>query len=237
MKTQLLEEHERTRFKEMDVLFAEDDPVVVESMRTILGHYFREVTVCRDGREALETCRNRPFDLAILDVRMPGLDGLEAARILREESIDLPILILTSHEDVATLRRAIPLGLLDYLVKPLEIEAFEEALRRFLSHAEGKEEERISLNRHCFLEKSRHRILYYDDPNAAQTLSANEYALLELLVRRKGGIVHLEEIDAVIYQGEMTSHAIRNLLLRLREKLVDKETITTYRGVGYAWRC
>ncbi len=230
-----LDEWQRHNLKQMNVLVAEDDESVLASMRTILGHYFRDVTFCSDGLSALEHLQKEVFDLAILDIRMPGMDGLEVAETIRGEENTTPILILTSYEAVEPLRRAVPLGLVDYMVKPLGIAAFETALQTFLSRRSPQKQERVMLNRRCYLDRNRQALVRTDLPEYAAPLSANEYAFLELLIANKGRIVHLEEIDREVYKGEMTPQAIRNLLLRLREKLTDKETIVTHRGIGYAW--
>ena len=233
----VLTEQDYRHLKTMNVLFAEDDLPVIESMEKILNHYFGYVMVCHDGINALVNHRKQHFDLVILDIKMPGMDGLEVARLIREETPERNVVVLTSYDSVEPLRRAIPLGLMDYLVKPLEIEAFEILLKKILA-AGGKlnTDPTIALNRHCYYDRGRNVIVRKDLPEYAHPLSTNETTLLEMLIERRGDIVHLEEIDTRIYEGQMTSHAIRNLLLRLREKLMDRETITTHRGVGYSWR-
>jgi two-component system response regulator TctD len=232
----LLNARDRHNLQSFRLLFAEDDQAVAASMKAIFGHYFGDITHCVDGMGALSAARKERFDLLILDIFMPGMDGLEVARTLRECGQSVPILILTSFEEIEPLRRAASLRLLDYLIKPLEIEAFERVLKQLLDQTRLTRHDQITLNRHCYYDRTRQAIIRSDLPEHTATLSPNENTLLEMLIERQGRMVHLEEIDTRLYEGQMTAQALRNLIMRLREKLIDKESITTHRGIGFSWR-
>ena len=102
---------------EMTVLVAEDDPAMRESLKRTLGLYFGEVLTAGDGKAALAAFEDRTVDIAVLDIAMPGLSGLEVAARIREQDPDLPVIILTCHDDVSFMQTAVRLRLMEYLLK------------------------------------------------------------------------------------------------------------------------
>ena len=117
------------------LLLAEDDRVVLFTLAEGLREAGFEVIEARDGARALELCRSELPDLALLDIRMPGLDGLELARRLRTETA-VPFLFLTAHDDEDLVREAVRIGALGYLVKPLDVPRLVPMLRTALARAE-----------------------------------------------------------------------------------------------------
>lgn len=104
------------------ILIADDDRVVLFTLAEGLREADFEVIEARDGLQALDLCRSEAPDLALLDIRMPGLDGLELARCLREET-KVPFLFFSAYSDEAFVRRAVEIGALGYLLKPLNVPA------------------------------------------------------------------------------------------------------------------
>ena len=100
---------------EMTVLVAEDDPAMRESLKRTLGLYFGEVLTAVDGKAALAAFEDRTVDIAVLDIDMPGLSGLAVAARIREQDPDLPVIILTCHDDVSFMQTAVRLRLMEYL--------------------------------------------------------------------------------------------------------------------------
>jgi response regulator NasT len=116
------------------ILVADDDRVVLFTLAEGLREAGFEVIEARDGLQALALCRGEAPDLALLDIRMPGLDGLELAQALREETT-VPFLFLTAYGDEALVRRAVEIGALGYLVKPLDVAEIVPSLRTALARA------------------------------------------------------------------------------------------------------
>lgn len=116
------------------LLVADDDRVVLFTLAEGLREAGHEVTEARDGLRALALCREEDFDLALLDIRMPGLDGLELARRLRDETT-VPFMFFSAYDDEDMVRQAVELGALGYLVKPIEVKAILPALRTALARA------------------------------------------------------------------------------------------------------
>lgn len=114
------------------LLVADDDRVVLFTLAEGLREAGHEVTEARDGLRALACCQEDTFDLALLDIRMPGLDGLELARRLREET-SVPFMFLSAYNDEDMVKQAAEYGALGYLIKPIEIKSILPAIRTALS--------------------------------------------------------------------------------------------------------
>lgn len=117
------------------LLVADDDRVVLFTLAEGLREAGFEVTEARDGLRALELCWDHDFDLALLDIRMPGLDGLELAQRLRDET-SVPFLFFSAYDDEDMVKRAVELGALGYLIKPLEVRAMLPTLRTALARTQ-----------------------------------------------------------------------------------------------------
>ena len=113
------------------ILIADDEEGIRESLSLILsdGH---ELVFARDGEEALAALGREPFALAMLDIKMPKLDGLEVLRRLRGTNVQVPILVLTAYQSVELAKEAIKLGAVDYLPKPFERDQILSAIRGVL---------------------------------------------------------------------------------------------------------
>lgn len=127
------------------LLLADDDRVVLFTLAEGLREAGFEVIEARDGQRALDLCRSERPDLALLDIRMPGLDGLELARRLRADTT-VPFLFFTAHDDEDLVREAVKLGALGYLVKPLDVPRLVPMLRAALARAEEVDGLRAALH-------------------------------------------------------------------------------------------
>lgn len=116
------------------ILIADDDRVVLFTLAEGLREAGFDVLEARDGLQALDLCRSEAPDLALLDIRMPGLDGLELARRLREET-KAPFLFFSAYNDEAFVRRAVEIGALGYLLKPLNVAALLPMVRTALARS------------------------------------------------------------------------------------------------------
>ena len=117
------------------ILLADDDRVVLFTLAEGLREAGFEVVEARDGLQALALCRSAAPDLALLDIRMPGLDGLELARRLRDETA-VPFLFFSAYGDEEFVQRAVKIGALGYLLKPLNVAAIMPSIRTALARAQ-----------------------------------------------------------------------------------------------------
>ena len=116
------------------ILVADDEEGIRESLKLILSGQY-DVTFSADGEETLSKLTRERFSLALLDIKMPKLDGLEIMRRLKQQQIQTPVLILTAYQSVELAKEAIKLGARDYLPKPFDREQILEAVRSVIAEA------------------------------------------------------------------------------------------------------
>ena len=114
------------------ILVADDEEGIRESLNLILGEEY-QLIFARDGAETLERLRGETFDLALLDIKMPKLDGLEVLRRLQQSERRTPVVVLTAYQSIELAKEAVKLGAVDYLPKPFEREQILNAVNDILS--------------------------------------------------------------------------------------------------------
>src|SRR5260370_13853049 len=124
--------------KNLRILFADDEKSLQEFMRSELPRLGHEVTVCPDGKAAVKTLEKNTFDAAILDLRMPGLTGIEVLEQLKQVSPDTEVIIMTGHASVETAIDAVRLGAFDYITKPCKLPQIETILRKVVENRDLK---------------------------------------------------------------------------------------------------
>ena len=220
----------RELLKELIVLYAEDEPMVMEQMLPTFQRFFRDVKTAVTGDEALEIFLSGNIDVVVTDITMPGINGLELIKRIREKDRKIPVIITTSHDRNDYLKEAIRLYLVDYLVKPFGLDelkkVLEESARQLME--EGRVQEHLAEGvTYDHLRKE----LSID--GAVQALTFKEQKFLELLLRNKGRLVDREAVEYEVWDGEEMSEAgLKNLLTRLRKK-IGKEVIRTVSGSGF----
>src|SRR2546430_8737828 len=116
--------------KALRILFADDEKSLQEFMRSELPRLGHEVTVCPDGKAAVKTLESSIFDAAILDLRMPGLNGIEVLERLKQVTPDTEVIIMTGHASMETAIEAVRLGAFDYITKPCKLTEIDAVLRK-----------------------------------------------------------------------------------------------------------
>ena len=218
----------------MQILLAEDDKEVADYVRKELEHEGHAVTVCHDGATALRAAQHHAFDILILDVMMPFMDGLEVTRRLRRASVPTPILLLTGRDAPDEVVRGLDSGADDYLTKPF---SFDVLLARIRARTRsGSSEGRLRFA-DLLLDPGTREVRRGPRPI---TLTRTEFALLECLMRAPGRVVSRDHlIEQVWADREVTANNLEVFVRFLRAK-VDREgesrLIHTERGVGYSLR-
>ncbi|HVH26147.1 MAG TPA: response regulator transcription factor [Vicinamibacterales bacterium] len=219
----------------MRILLADDDQEVAEYIRKELEDEGHSVLVCHDGASALRAAELHAFDIGILDVMMPCMDGLEVTRRLRRESIRTPILLLTARDAPEEVVRGLDSGADDYLTKPFSFDVLLARLRARTRSA-PRDGQRL---------RFADLVLNQDTREVSRgkrqiALTRTEFALLECLMRAAGRIVSREAlIEQVWGDREVTANNLEVFVRFLREKIdCDEESrlIHTDRGVGYSLR-
>lgn len=218
----------------MRILIIEDEPALREQLSRRLTEEGWRVDASGDGEEGLYLAREYPVDLAVVDLGLPRLSGLEVIRRLRAEGRKLPILILTARGKWQEKVEGLEAGGDDYLVKPFHMEELIARVRALSRRAAGSASERLTLGP-LTLDLGAQQVSV---DGAAVSLTAYEYQLLEYLARRPGEVVPKHELADYLYphDEERDSNVIEVLLGRLRRKLDPDgrlQPIETLRGRGY----
>ncbi len=219
----------------MRVLIVEDDYPLRKIVSTILKEDGYEVEQAEDGEEGLFMATSAEYDLLILDIMMPGMDGYSLIRKLRKEGIHSPTLFLTAKDRVEDKVEGLDAGADDYLVKPFASQELSARVRSLLRRA-GKlgVEGKISYGP-LILDMNQHEAFVEDN---GLNLTKKEYDLLHYLVQNKEQILTRDQIFERVWGIESdTSDAIVDLYIHyIRKKLSPFETdpiVHTIRGVGY----
>ena len=223
----------------MNVLLVEDDPSVRGAVERALRHAGHTPTVAMDGLRALEQVTATPFDAVILDLGLPGLDGLEVCRQLRARGNTVPILMLTARAAVAERVSGLDAGADDYLVKPFALDELLARLRAFERRAPANGQARGELR---FVDL----VIDRDAMTCMRAgreipLSRTEYQLLELLTANQGKVLSRDVIFDKVwgYDFGPESNSLDVYVGYLRRKLEaagGSRIIHTVRGVGYVMR-
>jgi two-component system response regulator MprA len=219
------------------ILVVDDDAAITTALRRALSYEGYHVDIAHDGEEGLRDARDRIPDLVILDVLMPGIDGLEFCRRVRA-SDDTPILMLTARDEVADRVRGLDAGADDYLVKPFASDELLARVRALLRRREPREQA-ASLRFADLTVDTRGRQVFRGQREV--TLSAKEYDLLVHLLRHPKQVLTRDQLLEAVwgygYDGE--SNVLDVYVGYLRQKLEangEPRIIHTARGVGYALR-
>ena len=213
------------------ILIAEDEARVAAFVEKGLRANGYTTTAVGDGPTAVALARDDDFDLLILDLGLPGLDGLSVLRTLRGQGHRLPVLILSARDDVADKVAGLELGADDYVTKPFR---FEELLARVRVRLrdEGTREQTVLRVGGVTLDLRTRRATV--DERQVE-LSAREFAMLEVFLRHHDQVLSREQLLSHVwgYQHDPESNVVDVYVGYLRKK-VGRERIATVRGMGYA---
>ena len=216
----------------MKLLIVEDDASLASGLRRILEAEGHTVAVSLDGEDAVAAASRERFDLVILDIGLPRMDGFEVLRRLRTAEKPMPVLVLTARDAVEDRVRGLDLGADDYMVKPFAMPELTARVRALLRRSQSHGGPRI-VHGPLTVDNVARRAFLRGEP---LELAAREWAVLEVLLARTEKIVSKESIiQAVAGLGEeLSANAIEVYVSRLRSKLEPAGIkIRTVRGFGY----
>jgi len=216
----------------MRILLVEDDPDLAEAVTRRLRRQGHAVDWQADGRAAFEILGYEPFDLLLLDIGLPGMDGLTLLAQLRRQGNKTPVLMLTARADIEDRVNALDVGADDYLDKPFDFRELDARCRALLRRPQGQAAgvwEVGGLEIDSAARRVRWQGEELDLPN-------REFSLLEVLVGRMGRVVSKDDIASRLFNfdEDVGLNAIEVYVGRLRKKLAMSQLrITTVRSVGY----
>lgn len=225
------------------ILIVEDDPDIRELLVYTLGKEGYQTMEAASGEAGLQHVKENPLDLIILDIMLPGIDGLEVLRRLKHDQRlrPIPVLIASARGEETDIVAGLELGADDYVTKPFSprvlVARVRTALRRASEATVPEADESPILTIHDFvLDVPRHELML---GGRAIDLSATEFAILEHLARSPGRVfTRTQMIDAIRgHDYPVTDRSIDVQVLGIRKKLGDRaDLLETVRGVGYRFR-
>jgi len=220
----------------MRMLIAEDDRLTADTLSRRLQQEHYAVDVCYRGDDALDFLLDTDYDVAVLDIMMPGMDGIEVLRRARNAGRITPVLLLTARDAVSDRVSGLNAGADDYLVKPFAYEELSARLR-VLTRRTRQTSNRFTVA-DLTVDCDARRVLRGDEEI---TLTSREFSLLEYLIRNKGHVLSRAQITEHVwsYDYEGASNMIDVYIRNLRRKLDEGRTpklIHTVRYAGYVLR-
>ncbi|HEY7656541.1 MAG TPA: response regulator [Burkholderiales bacterium] len=216
----------------MRILIVEDDPVLSDGLIRSLRESDYAVDSATDGAEADQILSTHSFDLVILDLGLPKLEGYEVLRRLRRRGSKTPVLILTALDALEDRVKGLDLGADDYLTKPFDLPELEARVRALIRRGQSGGGSLLSHGA-LTLDIAGRRALLDGEP---LELSAREIGVLEVLMLRSGRVVNKDQLAEELYgwDEDVSANAIEVYVHRLRRKLEPAGvTIRTIRGLGY----
>ncbi len=216
----------------MRILIVEDDPTLADGLMRSLHQADYAVDCVPDGEQADHVLAAQNYDLVILDLGLPKLDGYEVIRRLRRRGATVPVLVLTARDALADRVRGLDLGADDYLTKPFELPELEARVRALIRRGQSGGSSFLTHGPLALDTSGRRATL----DNVPLELSAREFGVLEVLMLRSGRVVNKEQLAEQLYgwEEEVGSNAIEVYVHRLRKKLEPAGVaIRTIRGLGY----
>jgi DNA-binding response OmpR family regulator len=218
----------------MKILIVEDSKSLVQSLKDGLAKLGYAVDAVMNGIDGLDYARFKEYDVIILDVMLPGMDGLTLLQKLRAAGKHPHVIILSARDQVEDRIRGLQMGADDYLIKPF---SFDELCARISTMVRRKYDDKnpeITMGE-IFINTAMRKVLRGNKP---VELTPGEYAILEFLVYRRGRVVTVEQLLDAVYAGEEPpgTNVIQVMVCNLRKKLSPSKhnpMIHTRRGYGY----
>ena len=221
----------------MQILIVEDDQRLARQLKKGLDEHGNTVTLAFDGLAGLEAARQGRFDVVVLDVMLPRLDGFQVVRRLRSAGSRSPILLLTARDSTDDIVTGLDVGADDYLTKPFALKVLLARLRALARRKEVEPRTQLRIA-DLVLDPAEHVV---KRANSIIPLTRTEFALLEMLMRNSVRVVTRDRLIEAVWgeEREVESNTLDVYVRQLRSKIEppgSRKLIQTIRGVGYAMR-
>ena len=218
----------------MRVLIVEDEQKISRFLKKGLTEEGYAVDVAGDGKEALSYAKSGPYDLIILDLMLPKINGIDVCRSIRESSLDVSILILTAKDSIEDRVIGLDAGADDYLVKPFAFAELLARIRALLRRPRGVTTSKLQVS-DLVMDLTRHRV---ERNGAPVELTPTEYSLLEYLMRNRCQVLTRTQVLGHVWNYDFYADSnIVDVYIRYLRKKIDEDhdvkLIKTVRGTGY----
>lgn len=213
----------------MKILLLEDEVMLNDSIHEYLETLGHSVQTYLDGSKAFEDIQNKAYDLLILDINVPGIDGLSFLEKIHELKIQTPAIYISALADIEDISRAYNLGCFDYLKKPFHLKELSLRIDRIQMDKEiPRVHLRLSKN---YSYDQEHSTLLFN--NEAQTLTKKQSQIIDLLARNRSMVVDFEQFQEYVWDEQIVDNAtIRTEINRLK-KVLKEDILINVRGMGY----
>ena len=214
----------------MRVLLVEDDEMIGESLCEALHDEGYTVDWVKDGRHAILTLKVQPYDIILLDLGLPEVDGMSVLTTMRHAHIKTPVLIITARDEIQDRIAGLDSGADDYVVKPFELGEVFARMRVLIRRAQGQADNILNVG-NVQLDTTHKRVSVEDSP---VDLTAKEYMLLTIFLLSPEKVMSKTELEDSLYGwgGEVESNAVEFLIHSLRKK-IGQQRIKNVRGLGW----
>ena len=221
----------------MQILIVEDDQRLARQLKKGLVEHGHAVSLAFDGLDGLEAGRQGDFDVVVLDVMLPGLDGFGVVKQLRRAGTKSPVLMLTARDSAEDIVAGLDAGADDYLTKPFALKVLLARLRALSRRKEVEPRMQLQIA-DLMLDPAQHLV---KRAGFAISLTRTEFILLETLIRNSGRVVTRDRLIETVWgnEREVESNTLDVYVRQLRSKvepLGSRKLIQTIRGIGYAMR-
>ncbi len=217
----------------MRVLLLEDERMLQEAIREYLGATGYHVDAYEDGLEAYEAIRRQRYELFILDINTPSIDGLNLLEKVQKEMIQVPTIFISAITRIEQISRAYELGCYDYLKKPFHLKELTLHIERLMKIANHRTENEVIISAHYRYDLSRRKLLY---DGKDQPLTQRQAQIIDLLASNLDRIVDFEVLRSYVWENAPIDNAtIRAEMHRVRQGLRE-DLIESVKGIGYRMR-
>ena len=220
----------------MRILIVDDDRGLLSQLQQVLADLRYVVETAVDGEEALDKIFSAPFDLIVMDIMMPKLDGLDVLQKLRKSGVDTPVIMLTAKGDVDDKIKGLDRGADDYIAKPFSLDELLARMRALLRRSGGNTDSVISV-RSLELDTVKRVVKVAGKP---VDLTSREFSILEFLMHNRNRAVSRFNLTEHVWGDDFDPFSMSNFvdvhMKNLRHKIADGSSdtlIRTVRGVGY----
>ena len=214
----------------MKILLLEDELMLRSSIEEYLESLNHKIIGFSNGQDALDSLREKTYDLLILDINVPKINGLDLLKKLNELDIAIPTIFISANIDIEDISKAFDLGACDYLKKPFHLKELGIRIERIKKEQEIKSSKYMALSPKYSFSKEE-KVLFFN--SCSQTLTNKQLQILILLCENIGIVVDFEKFRSFVWGGEPVDNAtIRAEISRFRKSLKE-DFITNVKGVGY----
>ncbi|MCH9813132.1 MAG: response regulator transcription factor [Epsilonproteobacteria bacterium] len=214
----------------MKILLLEDELMLQSSIQEYLESLGHSVLGFTHGDKAKEAILNESFDLLILDINVPNLDGFELLSVIHDNNIFTPAIYISALVDIDDIEQAFDLGAYDYLKKPFHLKELGLRINNVANQMINSQRQHIVLSPNYSFSKDTHQLCYLGEP---QTLTRKQILILDILCQHIGVLVSFDNFRSFVWNHEPVDNAtIRAEISRLRRTLKE-DFIQNVKGVGY----